>query len=103
MCPSGSRTQLVSMRMQIRSLAPLSGLRIQGCCKLGVGLRCSSDLVLLWLWCRLAAAAPFQPLALEPPYATGVALERKKTETQAQASLGLGRGMQVRAPCTPEA
>ena len=31
---SGLRTQLVSMRMQVSSLASLSGLRIQRCCKL---------------------------------------------------------------------
>ena len=29
------------------------------------------DLALLWLWCRLAATAPIQPLAWELPYATG--------------------------------
>ena len=29
----------------------------------GVDCRCSSDLVLLWLWCRPAAVAPIQPLA----------------------------------------
>ena len=39
--------------------------------------RCSSDLALLWLWCRQAAVAPIQPLAWEPPYATGMALKRK--------------------------
>ena len=27
----------------------------------GVGLRCCSDPALLWLWCRLAAAAPIRP------------------------------------------
>ena len=31
------------------------------------------DPVLLWLWCRLAATAPIQPLAWEPPYAAPVA------------------------------
>ena len=31
---------------------------------------------LLWLWCRPAATALIQPLAWEPPYATGVALEK---------------------------
>ena len=33
----------------------------------GIGCRGSSDPVLLclWLWCRLAAAAPIQPLAWE--------------------------------------
>ena len=38
------------------------------------------DPALLWLWCRLAATAPIRLLAWEPPYATGVALE--KTHTQ---------------------
>ena len=31
----------------------------------GVGQRCGSDLELIWLWCRLAAAALIQPLAQE--------------------------------------
>ena len=44
----------------------------------GVGRRRGSDLVLLWLWCRPAAVAPIQPLAWEPPYATGTAPNRKK-------------------------
>ena len=44
----------------------------------GVGLRHSSDLALLWLWCRSAAVAPIRPLAWQPPYATGAALKRKK-------------------------
>ena len=38
-----------------------------------VGCRCSSNLALLWLWCRPAAAAPIWPLAWEPPFATVVA------------------------------
>ena len=46
----------------------------------GVGHRCGLDLVLLWLWCRPAAAAPIGPLAWEPPYATGVALKTQKTK-----------------------
>ena len=41
---------------------------------------------MLWLWCRLVATAPIQPLAWapiqplawEPPYAAGVALKRQK-------------------------
>ena len=36
------------------------------------------DLVLPWLWCRPAAAAPIRPLAWEPPYAAGAALKRQK-------------------------
>ena len=46
----------------------------------GVGCRCSSDLVLLWLWCRLVATAPIRPLAWEPPSAAGAALEKTKKE-----------------------
>ena len=34
--------------------------------------------MLLWLWCRLAAAAPIQPLAWKLSYAAGVALKPKK-------------------------
>lgn len=37
----------------------------------GVGRRCGSDPALLWLWRRLAAIAPVQPLAWDPPYASG--------------------------------
>jgi len=43
----------------------------------GVDRRHSLELALLQLWCRLAAAAPIQPLAWEPPYATGAALKKK--------------------------
>ena len=43
----------------------------------GVGHRCGSDLVLLWLWCRPAAAALIPPLAWEPPYAVGATLKRQ--------------------------
>ena len=42
----------------------------------GVGHRHGSDLTLLW--CRPAAVAPIQPLAWEPPYATGAALKRQE-------------------------
>ena len=44
----------------------------------GVGQRRSSDLALLWLWCRSAATALIRSLAWEFPYATGVALKRQK-------------------------
>ena len=44
----------------------------------GVGCRRGSDLALLWLWRRPAAAAPIGPLAWEPPYAMGVVLEKDK-------------------------
>ena len=42
----------------------------------GIDCRCSWDLVLLRLWCRLAAAALIRPLARELP--TGVAVKRRK-------------------------
>ena len=44
----------------------------------GIGYRCSSDLVLLWLWRRPAAVAPIRSLAWELPYAASLALKRKK-------------------------
>ena len=43
----------------------------------GVGRICGSDPALLWLWCGPAATAQIQPLAWEPPYAVGAALEKK--------------------------
>ena len=46
----------------------------------GVGCRHGSDPVLLWLWRRLAAVAPIQPLAWEPSDATGAALKRQKVD-----------------------
>ena len=38
------------------------------------------DPTLPWLWCRPAATTPVQLLASEPPYATGMALQRQKTK-----------------------
>ena len=51
-----------------------------------VGCRRGSDLALLWLWCRLDATASIRPLAWEPPYASGVALKRKKKERKKRLS-----------------
>ena len=48
----------------------------------GVGHRCGLDLALLWLWCRPAATALMRPLAWEPPYAMGAALEKAKRQKQ---------------------
>ena len=45
-----------------------------------VGHRRGSDLALLWLLHRLAATAPIRPVAWEPPYAAGVALEKTKRQ-----------------------
>ena len=44
----------------------------------GISHRCGSDLVLLWLWCRPAAAVPTRPLAWELPSSMGAALRKKK-------------------------
>ena len=56
---------LGTIRLRVRSLASLTGLRI-------------------WhrheLWCRPAATAPTRPLAWEPPHATGMALEKTQKE-----------------------
>ena len=45
------------------------------CC--GVVHRHCRDPGLLWLWSRLAAKAPIQPLAWEPPYASGAPPPKK--------------------------
>ena len=68
------------MRLQVRSLALISELRIQRCHSFGVGRRYGSDPILLCLWHRPAAAAPILPLAREPSYAMGMALEKQKTK-----------------------
>ena len=56
------------------------------------------DPPLQWLWCRLPATAPIQPLAWEPPYAAGMALKgqkkkdqkkKKKNEKQTQVTGGV--------------
>ena len=57
------RIRLGTMRWRVRSLASLSGLRIQRCCE---------------LWCRPAAVALIGPLAWEPPYPEGAALKPRK-------------------------
>ena len=43
-----------------------------------IGYRCSSDLVLPWLWCRPVAAVLIQLLAWKFPYATGTVIKRNK-------------------------
>ena len=44
----------------------------------GVGCRRSLDPALLWLRRKPVATAPIRPLAWEPPYAAGAALEKAK-------------------------
>ena len=71
------------MRLWVRSLTLLSGLKIQHCRELWYRSQTqlgSLEPMLLFLWCRLAAIAPIRPLAWEPPYAAGVALKSQKKE-----------------------
>jgi len=56
----------------------------------GVGRRRCLDLVLLWLWYRLAAVASIRPLAWEPPYASGAALEKAKKKKERKKDIGAG-------------
>ena len=77
-CGSGVKNPTLSVKIQIRSLALLSGSRASIATSFGIGHRCSSDLVLLWLWHWPAAAAPIQAPAWGLPYATGVAQKRER-------------------------
>ena len=73
--------RLGTMRFRVLSRASLSGLRIWCCREPRCSHRYSSDPA---LWCRLAVAAPFGPLAWEPPYAVDAALksrEKKKLKS----------------------
>ena len=59
----------------------------------GVGGRHGLDPALLWLWQRLVATAPIQPLAWEPLYVAGAALEKKaKRKKKRNNSAALGAG-----------
>ena len=70
------RAQLVSMKMQVQSLALLSGLSIWHCHKLW----CKSQ---TWLRsCIAVAVAHIQPLARELSYPAGLALKRKEKTKQ---------------------
>ena len=79
---SGYRIRLGTVRLLVRSLALLSGLRIWCVMNCGAGCRRGSDLALLWLWCRLVAAAPIGLLAWEPLYAVGASQEMAKRQNK---------------------
>ena len=67
------------MRMQVQSLASLSGLNdLALALTCGVGCRCGSDPTLLRLWHMLVATVPIQPVPWELPYAMCAALRDKK-------------------------
>ena len=50
----------------------------------GVGLRCRSDLALLWLWRRPVATAPIRSLAWDPSHASDAAQEKTERHTHTQ-------------------
>ena len=72
----GLTIRLGTMRLRVRFLASISGLRIR-CCR---EFRSQTWLGSAWLWlcCRPALVAPIQPLSWETTYAVDVALKRKK-------------------------
>ena len=84
------RIQLGTMKLRVRSLASLSGLGIRHCHELW-GKSQTSDLALLWLWCRPAATAPILPLAWELPYAVGTALKERRKEGRKEGKREGGR------------
>ena len=67
---------LVPMKMQVRSLSSLSGLKVQHCCRLQCRLQMWLGSGIAGLCRRLAAAALIRLLFWELAYATGVALNR---------------------------
>ena len=63
----------------------------------GEGRGRGSDPALLWLWCRLAAAATIQPLARKFPYAAGAAL-KQTNQQETQLGLSFAERTQVGEP-----
>ena len=72
------RIWLGDMRLRVRSLVSLSGLRIWRCCELWCRSQMRLRSSIVWLWCRPAATAPIRDLAWEPPQAVGVALKKRQ-------------------------
>ena len=66
----------------------------------GVDHRRDSYLALLWLWCRLAAAAaaPIQPLALELLYTISSALKKQKRRRERKEERKIELGKPLKHP-----
>mgnify|MGYP001354307167 CR=1 FL=1 len=73
----GQELDIVSIKMWVLSLTHSVGKGSNIAKSCSVGCRCSSDLALLWLWCRPIAAALIRSLAWELPYVAGVAVKIK--------------------------
>ena len=75
-------TPMISLYFNFRFKDSISRSSHRGCVAVscGAGRRPSLDPALLWLWRRPAAMAPIRPLAWEPPYAAGAALEKDKNK-----------------------
>ena len=58
------------------------------------------DLAWLWWWHSLAAAAPIQPLAWKPLYATGAALKSKKKKKKKKKIKKKKQNTPYRSSCT---
>ena len=74
--PQWKRLRLESIRMRFDPWPHSVGGGSDVAVSCGVGHRQGSDPA--WLWCRPAAIALIGPLAWEPPYATGAALNKAK-------------------------
>ena len=70
--------RLRTMRLQVRSLASISRLRIWHCCELWCRSQTLLGSCIAVAWCRPAAVAPIGPPAWESPYAAGSALKSQK-------------------------
>ena len=53
----------------------------------GIGHRHGLEPKLLWLWHKLVASAPIGPLAWEPLFAAGTALERQEKKKNKKKNL----------------
>ena len=80
------RIQLVTVRLRVRSLALLSGLKIRCCCELWCRSQrqLGSHIAVAVAVARSAAVGSIPPLAWELPYVAGVAIKSKNKQTNKQ-------------------